>query len=258
LQSGGRTNFVQYRLPMQVQAELRYLSLPSRTWANRFAGIGTALLIGGLLLGLIIATHEPLMNSWDLPVNTWLRNLGLSTPWLSNLAEGLSWIGSGARTLPIVLSICALLVIFRKWPWALFLLASSQLGHLMSNLVKYLVGRDRPPWGEFTARQTGTSFPSGHTYSGIVSWVAIGIVVLYVFPKRWSRVGAAVVVTVGICIGPSRLILARHWVTDVLGAWLLSTGWLLLVFAVFLWVFADRLSDARSGQGSIIGKNTSN
>ncbi|MEX0767337.1 MAG: phosphatase PAP2 family protein [Microthrixaceae bacterium] len=243
---------------MQESPESRYLALPSRTWANRFAGLGASLLVLGLLLGLLVATQETFMNSRDLPVNTWLRNLGMSTPWLSSLAEGLSWIGSGARTMPLVLITCALLVLFKRWPWALFLLASSQLGFLISNLIKYLVGRDRPPWGEFTARQTGTSFPSGHTYAGIVSWVAIGIVVLYFFPKRWSRVVASVLITIGICIGPSRLILARHWVTDVLGAWLLSAGWLLLCWAVFLWVFADRLTAVHQSQGSIMGKNRSN
>ncbi|MSX75519.1 MAG: phosphatase PAP2 family protein, partial [Actinobacteria bacterium] len=141
------------------------------------------------------------------------------------------------------------------------------------NSVKYLVARDRPPWGEFTARQAGTSFPSGHTFTGVASWVAIGIIVLYIFPKRWSRAASAVIVTVGVLVGPSRVILARHWGTDVLGGWLLATGWLLLVWAAFLWLFQERLSAERAepagptesaepaeraDQGSIIEKNKSN
>ncbi|CAB5068288.1 unannotated protein [freshwater metagenome] len=84
------------------------------------------------------------------------------------------------------------------------------------------------------------------------------------------------IVTVGVLVGPSRVILARHWGTDVLGGWLLATGWLLLVWAAFLWLFQERLSAERAepagptgptesaepaeraDQGSIIEKNKSN
>ncbi|MSV85686.1 MAG: phosphatase PAP2 family protein, partial [Actinobacteria bacterium] len=118
-----------------------------------------------------------------------------------------------------------------------------------------------------------------HTFTGVASWVAIGIIVLYIFPKRWSRAASAVIVTVGVLVGPSRVILARHWGTDVLGGWLLASGWLLLVWAAFLWLFQERLSvglleSAGAGdqpsqpgsaqpadqadQGSIIEKNKSN
>lgn len=243
---------------MHIDEESTYLPLPDRSRSPKFALAGFVLLSFGALLGIIVAIQEPWMNARDLPTNTWLRDLGVSSQWLTNVSDWLSWIGSGARTVPIVLTVSLLLVIFRKWQWALFLLASSQLGFLVSNSVKYLVGRDRPPWGEFTARQTGTSFPSGHTFTGIASWVAIGIIVLYIFPKRWSRLACGLICTMGILVGVSRLILARHWVTDVLGAWLLASGWLLLVWAGFLWLFQERLSAEHGDQGSIMGKNTSN
>ncbi|MEI7887796.1 MAG: phosphatase PAP2 family protein [Actinomycetes bacterium] len=259
--------------------ESKYLALPDRSKAPRFAIAGVVVLACGLLLGILVAFQESWMNARELPISTWFRDLGLSSQWLTTLADWLSWIGSGARTVPIVLLVSLLLVMTKRWPWALFLLASSQLGFFVSNSVKYLVGRNRPPWGEFTARQAGTSFPSGHTFTGVAGWVAIGIIVLYIFPKRWSRAASAVIVTVGVLVGPSRVILARHWGTDVLGGWLLATGWLLLVWAAFLWLFQERLSVARAepagpaasagpselaesadpaDQGSIIEKNKSN
>ena len=37
-----------------------------------------------------------------------------------------------------------------------------------------------------------------------------------------------------------------------------SAGWLLLVWAGFLWLFQERLSAEHGGQGSMMGKNTSN
>ena len=259
--------------------ESKYLALPDRSKAPRFAIAGVVVLACGLLLGMLVAFQESWMNARELPISTWFRDLGLSNQWLTTVADWLSWIGSGARTVPIVVLVSLLLVITKKWPWALFLLASSQLGFFVSNSVKYLVARDRPPWGEFTARQAGTSFPSGHTFTGVASWVAIGIIVLYIFPKRWSRAASAVIVTVGVLVGPSRVILARHWGTDVLGGWLLASGWLLLVWAAFLWLFQERLSAgllesagagdqpsqpgsaqpaAQADQGSIIEKNKSN
>lgn len=69
----------------------------------------------------------------------------------------------------------------------------------------------------------------------------MGIIALYVLPRPWCTVVAMIPIAIGIANGPSRLISARHWVTDVLGAWLLASGWLLIVWAAFLWFLAPRI-----------------
>jgi membrane-associated phospholipid phosphatase len=68
----------------------------------------------------------------------------------------------------------------------------------------------------------------------------MGIIVLYLLPRPWSTILAVVPIAIGLANGPSRLVLGRHWVTDVLGAWLLASGWLLIVWAAFVWFLAPR------------------
>ncbi|MEI7624240.1 MAG: phosphatase PAP2 family protein, partial [Actinomycetes bacterium] len=152
----------------------------------------------------------------------------------------LSWIGAGARTVPIVLCVAVLLLLAGKWRWALFLLLSSQAGFLVSNTMKHVVGRTRPPWTTVSLDQIGTSFPSGHTYAGITGWVAMGLIALYLFPRPISTITGWILIVVGVLNGPSRLLLGKHWPSDVLGAWLLAIGWLLLCWSAFLWFWAPR------------------
>jgi undecaprenyl-diphosphatase len=225
---------------MSTSRERQFRQVPERRQASRFAVAGVALLLPGLMLaGFIVATGTWL-NDRDLGLNTWFANLGESSGLLNQVSTWLSWIGAGERTLQVVIVVSAVLVMTRQWRWAVFLVVSSQTGALLSTTIKHAVGRQRPPFGDFDASQLTSSYPSGHTFAGITAWVAMGIIVLYLLPRPWSTILAVVPIAIGLANGPSRLILARHWVTDVLGAWLLASGWLLIVWAAFVWFLAPR------------------
>lgn len=226
---------------MSASVNGKYRPIPDRQQAPRLALLGLALFLPGLALAVVIAASGTWMNDRDLGANTWFRNAGQSSELLNQLATWLSWIGAGERTLQVVIVVAALLVVARRWQWAVFVVVCSQTGALVSTAIKHTVGRDRPQWGDFDASQLTSSFPSGHTFAGITAWVAMGIIALYVLPRPWSTVVAVIPIAIGIANGPSRLILARHWVTDVLGAWLLASGWLLIVWAAFLWFLAPRI-----------------
>jgi undecaprenyl-diphosphatase len=48
--------------------------------------------------------------------------------------------------------------------------------------------------------------------------------------SRWARVLTIVVgSTYAIAVGLSRVYLGHHWLSDVIGAWLLGLAWLLVV-----------------------------
>ena len=49
-----------------------------------------------------------------------------------------------------------------------------------------------------------------------------------------------VLLMVGLLQAPARLVVGKHWFTDVIGSWLIGSGWLLLVWAGFLWWLAPR------------------
>jgi membrane-associated phospholipid phosphatase len=103
---------------------------------------------------------------------------------------------------------------------------------LLSSVVKVAVGRARPLVPHPLFHAGGGSFPSGHA---LTSFTALALLVLLVGP-RLGRAARAVLVAVAVlvvaAVGLSRLMLGVHYLTDVLGGWLLAALWLAAVFAV--------------------------
>ena len=108
-----------------------------------------------------------------------------------------------------------------------FILAEA-LTPLLVNLIKLLVGRERPPGAMIEAH--GSSYPSGHAaYAGAT---AVILVLLFTKPGRHRRVWwvAAAVVTAGMAW--SRTYLQVHWLSDAVAGATLGVGVALLSLAV--------------------------
>jgi YegS/Rv2252/BmrU family lipid kinase len=100
--------------------------------------------------------------------------------------------------------------------------------------VKIAVGRERPEWQSDLDRVLSRSFPSGHT-SANAALMAV-ICVLVAMLVRRSQVRRLVYVLAGLevlLIWADRVLLGRHFPTDVLGGTLLAIGMALLWLALF-------------------------
>lgn len=112
----------------------------------------------------------------------------------------------------------------------LFMLqCASLVGAGILNLgLKVAFGRLRPEVA--LVAETGLSFPSGHS---MLSMAAFGLVALLVMKRvRNPRAKTALVAAMGVTIalvGASRVLLGVHYPTDVLGGFLASLAWILLV-----------------------------
>jgi undecaprenyl-diphosphatase len=97
---------------------------------------------------------------------------------------------------------------------------------LWSSLGKLVVDRHRPSFAHPVASAGGLSYPSGHA---LTSFVACGVAVVLCFgaARRWPLAPALLVVA---AVGTSRLLLGVHYLTDVIGGWLLGTAWLCAAF----------------------------
>jgi membrane-associated phospholipid phosphatase len=125
-------------------------------------------------------------------------------------------------------------MLVRQWLAAAFILLASFIGVLVAVVIKALVARPRPTADlvRVYVSPESYSFPSttaffAATFLGIVGYLAWQ-------PRR--RVG---IVTLGILLllssGLSRVYVGAHWVTDVLGGWLLGGAWLLVLIALYRW-----------------------
>ena len=217
-------------------------ALPSRDIAPKFAIAGLMLLGLGLALAFVIASNIGAANARDLPSNIWFFDLGRVHPEIHSTADGFSWFADGVRNIVVVPVVTVVLLACRQWRWAVFLVVSSQVGLLISNALKFSIARQRPPLIESTDFQLHLSFPSGHTLSGLTVWVAMAMIAWYLLPRPFGDIATVALVVIGLANGPSRLILGKHWLTDVLGAWMVAGGWLMLVWAGFLWFLRPRMT----------------
>ena len=122
----------------------------------------------------------------------------------------------------------------RKRLSALLLVVGLAGGVALSEGLKTLFERERPP-ASFQAVDTlNASFPSGHALLSTVFYLSLGVLLTRAFPQRRMKsfvLGAAV--TIALLIGLTRAYLGAHWASDVLAGWCAGTAW-----AMALWLVA--------------------
>ncbi|MDQ4070714.1 MAG: phosphatase PAP2 family protein [Actinomycetota bacterium] len=133
------------------------------------------------------------------------------------------------------------------WVWrrghprlAVFLVVTALAGGLLGTVVKEAVGRPRPSLVEPVATASGKSFPSGHAMSSTVAYGALLLVFLPAVGRRYRPVVVAGTVVLVAAIGFSRLALGVHYITDVLGGYVLGLAWLAASTAAFRTWRVDR------------------
>lgn len=157
-----------------------------------------------------------------------------STPWVLQASLVADQVGGGQVLTGVVAVVVLVLLLLRRPAPAAYLVLSAAGGALLVTTVKALVGRPRPPWNGQWVLEATSSFPSGHAAAGISTVVALGVVALVVLPAGWRWVVAVPLFVVGPCIGLTRTLLGVHWISDVVGGWLIGAAWTCTAAAIVL------------------------
>jgi len=158
----------------------------------------------------------------------------------------------------VVVLVSGLVLSLRRWREAAILLLAAGGGMLLTNLLKDLFQRDRPPAELHIVQAINSSFPSGHATLSATVFLTIGALIAHFTARRRVRIyalGAAVILAV--LVGISRVYLGVHWPTDVLAGWCIGAAWALICWGGAL-VFERRLGRRPlavppSGQGNESG-----
>ncbi len=117
----------------------------------------------------------------------------------------------------------------RQWSDALLVAVAGIGASILVPVTKGVVGRLRPPTFDHLVVQTNPAFPSGHSLGSLTVIGVVTAVAITRLPARRTRVTVTcTAIAFVLAVGISRLYLGVHWVTDVLGGWLLGGAWLTL------------------------------
>jgi undecaprenyl-diphosphatase len=146
----------------------------------------------------------------------------------------ISWLGRPV-TLTLVVAV-AVIVLWRRGQPKLvaFLILTVLGGGLVDSLVKMLVNRPRPHVDHPISTAMGKSFPSGHSMSSLICFGALLVIFLPALRRSRDRhIAVAATVVLVLAIGLSRLMLGVHFVSDVVGGYVLGAAWLAGAVALF-------------------------
>ena len=167
---------------------------------------------------------------WERAVLRWFHAQPLPD-WLDRVMLFFPYVGTNLTILPIML-------LLGLWLWktrdkvitAVHLLVVS-IGSLSLNpTMKYLVDRPRPNLFPLRGLYNWASYPSGHAILTVALYFTIAMQLRHAYGWRWPFAVAAVIV---ILTCYSRLYLAVHWPTDVIGGLLIGTVWLVGTWRAF-------------------------
>ena len=175
---------------------------------------------------------------WD-----WLVDLDHRGEGTEAWSTDIGWLHDVLRVVEVLfgtvgITICTVVLfalLFRKHRRAAFYSAGVMIAvSIATTVIKNLVDRDRPPWQNAEALLSTHSYPSGHASSvAALGGVVVVLVSMLVRRANLRRATYAAVVLVVALVCLDRVLLGRHYPSDVVGGVLLGVGVVLLGLAVY-------------------------
>ena len=205
----------------------------------------------GLLAALVVlgaAAHTTPYFPLDLQAARAVQ--AIPFPWFHTFMMAVSWIGFPPQA-PILAGLVVLgYLVARRWREAGYIAASAIGIAALGQVAKMLVDRPRPPVGLIRVwdpglNNAGWSFPAGHVQSFMA---VVGFIFFLAYavhgPSLRRTVTLVVTGALIVLIGVSRVDSGDHWLSDVVGGYLIGGMWLVILIYVY-----RRWSDAASHKG---------
>lgn len=208
---------------------------PTRRFGVRITLWAVALTLLGIPFGFLldqVVREGPLVK-----VDTWAANnlheLVRHSRVVIFVLEAISFLGSPLWFYVVCIPLGIVLLRRGRRRLVAFLFTTTVVGGLVDTVIKNVVNRDRPSLKNPIATAFGHSFPSGHSMMSLVTYGALVLIFLPVIPKSRRTLAIVGVAVISLAVGVSRLALGVHYISDVLGGYVLGAAWLAACTAAF-------------------------
>ena len=168
--------------------------------------------------------------SWERDVLGWMHAHPL--PYLlDRLMLGMPYLGTNLTMLPLMIVVGLVLWRRFKLPLVALQLLVVSVGSLSLNpTMKHLLDRPRPALFPLRGMWTWASYPSGHLILTTALYFTISLMLQRSRGWRWPYIVSIVII---VLTAYSRVYLAVHWPTDLIGGLLIGIVWLIGTWTAF-------------------------
>lgn len=161
----------------------------------------------------------------DVQIIQWLQTL--HTPLTDQLFLGITQLGNPFLLMFIaIITTATLLFLGRKFESMAFGAGFAGLTVMVMS-VKYFLDRHRPSEAVQLVIEKSPAFPSGHASMSLFVYVSLGYLIARTTHNAQKEAYILVAtIALTLAIGFSRLYLAAHWPSDVIGGFALAGMWL--------------------------------
>ncbi|WP_063746648.1 phosphatase PAP2 family protein [Catenuloplanes japonicus] len=237
---------------MRLLTEARRTPRTPRTWwARRLdpeSSLGLRLTLAASAAALILIPFSVIamlvISAWwplrsvDESLADALHTFAVSRPgWVDAVQTWTDTFGPGPLRIAVVVG-AALLWLRGAHRVALWAVTTIAAGGLLGFLLKLLFGRDRPDFLDPVSSAPGYSFPSGHSMTAAVASAVLLLMLLPLtdrlpYRRTVRAVMWALALAVAVGTGLSRIALGVHWMSDVLGGWIIGIAVVAATTAAF-------------------------
>lgn len=122
----------------------------------------------------------------------------------------------------VLIAVALWLLWRRRTRPAVWVLVTVALCGLADSGLKALIGRPRPHWTHPVSTAAGASFPSGHSLTSAMGCAVLLSLAWPLLGRRGRWLASAVATLVPMITGFTRLGLGVHYLSDVVGGWLIA------------------------------------